>query len=411
MKGETLGCLLLRITTDTSFNRSPWLFPLFIAISAPVYCNSHIITTLKTRWYETDEKEIHMKIAVAMSGGADSAAAALILREMGHEIVGVHMSVIKEWKPPWAQARMGAKELDIPIVRLDLRSRFNSIVVKRFISEYIRGRTPSPCPVCNSEIKMNILMKWAIDSGCDALATGHYARIGEGPHGPVLLRGADRNKDQSYFLFALSIDALKRLILPMGDKTKSMARDMLKSRGISVWNREESQDICFLRGDYREFLANQGARFKPGPIVDKSFRPIGEHNGCLGYTVGQRKGLGVSAPRPLYVIGVEPENNTVIVGFREDALVRDFTVTGFNNLLQRPLKERESFLVQVRHRAKPARVFVKRVARERVDLELEEPVFAVAPGQAAVLYDDEQVVGGGWIERGDPLSLRDRKRA
>lgn len=349
-----------------------------------------------------------MKIAAAMSGGADSAATAIILKAQGHDVLGLHMSVVEpaeRWETEWDQAKAVADHIGIPILRLDLRAQFKSTVIRYFIDEYKSGRTPSPCPVCNRDIKMTLLLEAATKEGCAAMATGHYAILEDTPAGPALFRGKDRLKDQSYFLFSLSPKMLEMLRLPMGVKTKRWAREFLKERGVPVWDRDESQDVCFLSGDYRDFLSKSGVPFEPGPVINKEGEIIGRHKGFPGYTIGQRRGLGVCAERPLYVIGIDAASNAVIVGFKEDTLIRDLTIVNFNNLLYRPLEIGEEFMVQVRYRAKPAKAVVREVNGGIVTMEFPDPVSSAPPGQAAVLYEGDRVAGGGWIDQAIPISL------
>ncbi len=346
-----------------------------------------------------------MKVVVAMSGGADSSACALLLKQRGYEVLGVHISALDDWEPLWSQAQKAAKGVGVRIERIDLRQQFQKLVISPFVQEYSRARTPSPCPLCNRDIKMALLLERYIHRNFQAIATGHYARIARTEHGPSLLRGMDKSKDQSYFLFTLPGPALEKMILPMGDMTKSEARELLKNNGVPMWDKEESQDICFLKGDYRDFIAKRGVKSKPGPIIDKSGHVLGEHTGAPNYTIGQRRGLGVCAERPLYVIKIDPLENSVMVGFKEDTLVKEFTVSGFNNLLHRNLEQRDSFQVQVRYRAKPAQARIKDINGNNLLIDLENPASAVAPGQAAVFYLGDRVIGGGWIQGAIPISI------
>lgn len=346
-----------------------------------------------------------MKVVVAMSGGADSSACALLLKQSGHDVLGVHISALDDWKPLWAQAKIAAKGVGVGIERIDLRDQFQKLVITPFVQEYSRARTPSPCPLCNRDIKMGLLLERYIGKDFQAIATGHYARIARTEHGPSLLRGIDKAKDQSYFLFTLPRNALERLLLPMGEITKARAREILKENGVPVWDKEESQDICFLKGDYRDFIAKRGVESKPGPIINKSGHVLGEHTGAPNYTIGQRRGLGVCAERPLYVIRIDPLDNSIMVGFKEDTLVKEFTITGFNNLLHRNLEQGDSFQVQVRYRAKPVQARIKSINGDNLIIELENPASAVAAGQAAVFYQGDRVIGGGWIDQATHISI------
>jgi tRNA-specific 2-thiouridylase len=340
-----------------------------------------------------------MYIAVAMSGGVDSAAAALILKERGHTVHGFHMTAEGHSEETWQNARRAATEIGMPIDRIDLRGELKALVTDVFVREYTQGRTPSPCPRCNRLIKFGILWDRVAGHGFDAQATGHYARIGDGPGGAALFRGVDRRRDQSYFLFMLGRDVLTRTILPLGDFTKNSVRAMAADAGLSCSQKEESRELCFVPDDdYRGFLVRQGVEMKPGPIRNTEGLELGRHQGIAAYTVGQRRGLGISAPRPLYVIKLDAASNTVIVGEREEAYVRALTASDVTRIDPGLVREGDRLEVQVRYTAPATPCTVTAVTEDRFSIVLDEPRVGVAPGQAAVLYRGDMVAGGGWIE-------------
>lgn len=340
-----------------------------------------------------------MSIAVAMSGGMDSTAAALILAETGRDVVGLHMALHSGSDQTWERARKAAAEIGVPIQLFDLSEEFRDLVVRPFVDEYSRGRTPSPCPRCNRFIKMGLLMDAARAIGCDRLATGHYARVEHRVDGPVLLKGVDRVKDQSYFLFMLTGEMLQHAEFPLGQFTKDWTRQFLKEHGISVWETDESQELCFIpKGHYRDFLVQQGVVSEPGPITDLDGRILGRHQGITSYTVGQRRGLGICGPEPLYVVRLDSASNTVIVGPKKHTFVKGLTIGEVNILLKESPLAGARFHVKVRSTAREVPCTVTGVSEDELTLVFDDPQSGVAPGQAAVLYSGERVAAGGWIE-------------
>jgi tRNA-specific 2-thiouridylase len=341
------------------------------------------------------------RAAVAMSGGVDSAVA--LLRSLP-DAIGVTLRLWLDPQGPDAEraccspeaviaARETCHALGIPHVTLDLRAEFRRAVVDPFVDGYARGETPNPCIRCNGAFRFGQLLAFARGAGADTLVTGHYARIVERDGGRLLARAVDRDKDQSYMLARLEPRHLERIAFPLGDQTKAETRAEAERAGLAVARRRESQEACFLAGDdYRAFLGRNGLIVQDGPIVDEEGRELGRHTGHWRYTPGQRKGLGVSAREPLYTLSSDARTNTVVVGTRASLARTDVDVAG---RLYVPVGRAE---VKLRYRSNPVSARVEATARG-FRLELEEPSYGVAPGQAAVLYDGDAVVGAGVIRR------------
>jgi tRNA-specific 2-thiouridylase len=356
------------------------------------------------------------RVVVAMSGGVDSSVAAAILAEDGWEAIGVGMQL---WDYSEAResfdsccspldvmdARSVAAKLGIPYYLQNYQDSFREEVVDVFVREYRSGRTPSPCVLCNQRFKFSHLLRRAEELGAEKVATGHYARVLRRPDEGrwALYRGRDRAKDQSYFLFSLDQAQLAAALFPVGELTKEEVRERARGLGLKTADKPESQDICFVSGEtYPEFIQRRtGEDFTPGEIVDTGGKVLGEHGGFPRYTVGQRKGLGISAPRPYYVLQVDAPNNRLVVGHEEELGRSEFTVSETNWIIHLPVDaEREGVPadVRIRHRhdPRPARIFPLPEGRARVVFD--DPERGVAPGQAAVFYREDEVLGGGWIE-------------
>jgi tRNA-specific 2-thiouridylase len=349
-----------------------------------------------------------MKVLVGMSGGVDSSLAAHLLKEEGYEVEGLSLVLFETRgeKGPRAcctlealgDAAGTAERLGIGHGTLDLRNEFIEKVVGPFVDAYMRGYTPNPCILCNRHIKFPALLREARKRGSEFIATGHYARVDRSGGGEVLKTGVDPRKDQSYVLYALRPEELGALVLPLGSYTKEAVRKKARELGLPAARREESQEICFVEGrDYPGFIAAlTGEEEKPGPIIDAEGRTLGSHRGIHRYTVGQRRGLGISSPEPLYVTGVDAEKNTVFVGPREAAMVREFAVGGVNWLQEPGGEFRAGVKVRSTMKAKPA--LVRPLAEDRAHVRFDEPQWAPSPGQAAVFYLADSVAGGGTIE-------------
>lgn len=361
------------------------------------------------------------RIVVAMSGGVDSSVTAALLAERGFEVVGL---TLRLWlceeqtgssksccgTDGVASARSAAAELGVPHYVVEGREPFEEQVLLPSWEEYARGRTPNPCVLCNERIKLGLLLQHADRLGASRLATGHYARVAEGP---ALLRGRDADKDQSYFLFSLEREQLARMVLPLGELTKEEVRREASRLGLPNAERPESQDACLGGGGegFAEALRRRfGREGRAGDIVDPTGRVLGRHDGLHRFTVGQRRGLGVAMGRPAYVLAIDPERGDVIVGTDEVDLLSPGLLAGGVRWLVPP-PEPGAILegevqIRYRHRAVPAAVEV--LEDSRTSVRFAEPQRAVTPGQAAVFYREDRVLGGGWIERalGDEVDER-----
>lgn len=353
-----------------------------------------------------------MKIAVAMSGGVDSSVAAHILKERGHEVIGLTMKI---W-PCGADASGGgrtccdpdsirdaervAAELGIRHYTLGMRGAFEGAVVREFLTEYTAGRTPNPCVTCNRLIKFDPFLEKASALGATHLATGHHAVVARGASGGAYLlrKGRDRSKDQSYFLYVLGQKQLARVLLPVGEMTKSEVREAARAAGLSVSERAESQDICFVPdGDIGAFFRlMMPEAMRPGPIEDRGGNVLGEHGGVALYTIGQRSGLGLSRPRPTYVVGIDAARNVVVVGDDEELFASELTAAGLNWVAGVPPSRGFRSEAKVRYAARPAPCDAL-VEGDLLTVVFDEPQRAIAPGQSVVLYDGDVVLGGGVI--------------
>lgn len=357
------------------------------------------------------------RVAVAMSGGVDSSMAAAILKDQGYEVIGFTMHLWDDSPDGKGaagrccspedirDARRVADQIGIPHYVINLKAAFEDEVIQYFIREYAKGRTPNPCVICNEKLKFSFLLQKAEQIGAAALATGHYARIARdhnNPHRFLLLRGKDPNKDQSYFLFSMTQTQLRKVLFPLGEKSKSEVRKLASSMGLRVAQKEESQEICFIPdNDYRKFLASRGEKeaSKPGEIVDRKGKVLGPHQGIQYYTVGQRRGLGIGGTDPVYVLELDRERNRIVVGKKEELLVNGLVASKLNWISFSRLEGEEQALVQIRYRHPGVPAVLSPLEGGRVQARFQIPQKAVTPGQAAVFYKGDEILGGGWIEK------------
>jgi len=358
------------------------------------------------------------RIVAAMSGGVDSSvAAALLARERGEdEVIGVWMrthgdlpegyELSRSCCSPDAadDARRVAQLIDIPFFTLNVEREFGERVIDAFVDSYLEGATPNPCQACNQYIKFDELLKRGLAAyGADHVATGHYARLEHRDGRWRLMRAADADKDQTYFLWVLDQDQLSRTRFPLGDLTKPEVRAIATDLTLPTAQKPESQEICFVPlGDYRTLLEERrGYAGDPGPIVDADGSRVGTHTGYAHYTVGQRHGLGVALGEAVYVREVQPSSNTVVIGRRDEVAQRTFTVDGARFTAGHAPGERFEASVRIRHRAPDVPAEMTMIGGDRFAVETAEPVWAPAPGQAAVLYDGAECLGGGRITRSE----------
>jgi tRNA-uridine 2-sulfurtransferase len=354
------------------------------------------------------------RVAVALSGGVDSSTAAALLVEAGREVIGF---TLKLWEGSRCcslsdaeDARRVARQLRIPFYVLDARAEFEAEVIGPFLAEYGRGRTPNPCILCNRKLKFGSLLRRASDLGCEALATGHYARLSSSDGVLRLRKARDPRKDQSYFLVPETPEGLARVLFPLGELTKEEVRAHAAAFGLPVSRKPESQDVCFVpQGDLPRFLEQHLGRSPGGEVIDLRGRVVGTHGGATAYTVGQRKGLGISGPEPLYVLGKDAAANRLVVGPRSELLAGGFEARG-PVWLSAPPARAFGCHVKIRSTAREAACTVEREG-ESVRVHFEEPQFGVAPGQMAVFYDGDLVLGGAWMEAGWKPGRAERQEA
>jgi tRNA-specific 2-thiouridylase len=349
---------------------------------------------------------VYETVFVAMSGGVDSSAAAVLLLEKGYHVCGITMEHWPGELPGSStvdEARKVAGNLGIPHYTCDLQNAFQKNVVDYFCSEYFAGRTPNPCVVCNKTVKFGALFDFARKLGADYLATGHYARVAYDEHRRrwVLKKGLDDKKDQSYVLYTLSQEILPYLVFPLGDYRKEEIRQIAARAGLTVADKKDSQEICFIPdNDYRRFLVKNALRStEPGIIYDMDGNPVGEHQGVAFYTIGQRHGLGLALGYPAYVVEIDPVRNALVVGKARDLLASGLTARDVNLIAIQSLLEPLRAQVKIRYNASPVDAVISPGENGGVIVRFSRPQKAVTPGQAVVFYQDDLVLGGGFIDR------------
>ena len=353
------------------------------------------------------------KVVVGMSGGVDSSVAAALLKKKGYDVIGV---TFKTWSKEECGASFGraccnleavtrsrsvCEELGIPYYVFDLSAEFKSEVIDYFCSEYLKGLTPNPCVICNEKIKFGYLLEKAKAFGAEAVATGHYARVEKPLRNKrwLLKEGKDKKKDQSYFLFSLSQEQLRRSIFPLGEITKERTRKIAKSLRLKTFDTISSQDVCFIQDlGYADYIKKKtGIEIKSGDIVDKAGKIVGKHKGFPYYTIGQRRGLGVAHSEPLYVTAIDVPRNRIVIGTKKDVMRQSLFAENINWISVDSINKPARMYAKIRYGAKKAKALVTKTGTASVRVDFDELVEAPTPGQAVVFYDRDIVVGGGWI--------------
>ena len=353
---------------------------------------------------------------LGMSGGVDSSVAAVVLQKQGYEVIGVTMQIWPDMKEERKQveggccslaavddARRVADRLGIRYYVLNFKDIFQKRVIDYFNREYLAGRTPNPCIACNRFLKFDAMLQKAVSMGIDYVATGHYARNGydEAKERYLLRKSVTAAKDQTYALYTLTQEQLSRTLFPIGEFTKKRVREMAREAGLAVASKPDSQEICFVEdNDYGRYISeNTDADIKPGYFIDRNGKRLGMHKGIIHYTVGQRKGLGVSFGKPMYVVEIRPDDNTVVLGGEAEVFSSVLTASDVNFISIDSLHEEMKVTVKIRYSAKEAAATIRPLAGgRRVSVEFDEPQRAVTPGQSVVFYDGDAVVGGGVID-------------
>ena len=352
------------------------------------------------------------RVLVGMSGGIDSSATCIMLQEQGYEVVGVTMrtwDVASQFASPEQEepnfileARALAQKLGIEHHVADVREEFKQVIVKYFIDEYMQGRTPNPCVMCNPLFKERLLCEWADKTGCAWISTGHYCRLEKRNDNLYIVAGDDVTKDQSYFLWRLPQDILRRFLFPLGNYTKQEVREYLKEKGFEAKAQGgESMEVCFIEGDYRDFLRQQipdiDTKIGPGYFVDNKGVKIGQHKGFPYYTIGQRKGLGIALGHPAHVLRINAEKNTVMLGTADDLKTEYMLVEDAMIIDKQELLSCENLTIRIRYRSKPIPCQVRPLENGQMLVRFLSEASAIAPGQSAVFYDGQRVLGGAFI--------------
>ena len=352
------------------------------------------------------------KVVVGMSGGVDSSVAAYLLKEQGYDVIGVTMQIWQDEEQALQEenggccglsavddARRVAQALDIPYYVMNFKQDFKENVIDYFIDEYLDGRTPNPCIACNRYVKWESLLKRSLDIGADYIATGHYARIEKLANGRFALkRSATLAKDQTYALYNLTQNQLSKTLMPVGEYTKDEIREIAERINLPVAHKPDSQDICFLDGDYGDFIEQEtGKKIRPGNFVDMEGNILGVHKGIVSYTVGQRRGLGLSLKQPGYVVKIDKEKNEVVIGSNDDLMTDTLYGDQVNLMSIAAVENGMRLLAKVRYNHRGAPCTVQMTGEDKIQVRFDEPQRAVTPGQAVVFYDGDYVAGGATI--------------
>jgi tRNA-specific 2-thiouridylase len=343
-----------------------------------------------------------MKILTAMSGGVDSSVAAYLLQREGHEVIGGMMKLFTDddFNSGEGDARAIADSLGIPFYVFDVAEAFAAEVTERFVQAYLSGLTPNPCVDCNRFMKFGNFLSRASELECEKIATGHYARIEKSASGRFLLKkGADANKDQSYVLYTLTQEQLSHTVFPLGEMTKEEIRNIAETRGFANANKRDSQDICFVPdGDYAGFIERHtNSRSQKGNFISADGKISGEHKGIIHYTIGQRKGLGLSAANPLFVTAINAAENTIIVGASEELFSKNLFAHEINLIPFEKLNDSLRVNAKIRYAHVPQPATLRQTDIDRLHIEFDHPQRAITPGQSVVLYDGDIIIGGGKI--------------
>ena len=344
-----------------------------------------------------------------MSGGVDSSVAAYLLKQQGYELVGLIMKIWdyvgKRWQNQKSieDAQKIADELNFPLHTIDLKDKFNSIIVNNFISEYTQGRTPNPCVLCNKTIKWGAFIEFADKYNCDFVASGHYIKLRNENNRYIISKSNDNFKDQSYFLWAVSQQSLSRAIFPLADYTKSEVKQMAEKFGIKhIADKKESSEICFVPDDdYRAFLKatipDYDKKIKHGNFVDTSGKILGEHKGLVNYTIGQRRGLDIAVGHPLYVLKLDVDKNQVVLGEKHELSTNKLIVKDYNLMKYETLQTGQELETKIRYKNQGFASRVVKIDDENIEFEFYEKIYGLTPGQSAVFYENNDLVGGGII--------------
>ncbi len=334
-----------------------------------------------------------MNVVVGLSGGIDSAIAAYLLKRKGYNVIGITMIHIDGFDIE--RVRYVARKLDIPLISVDIKEEFRKKIILPFIEEYKKGKTPNPCIMCNPLIKFGIIKMYAKRYG-ELFATGHYAKIEKREDKYFIKKGMDKKKDQSYFLYRLTQEDLKDILFPLGDYRKEEVKE-IGEKILGILPKQESQDICFIKTTYQDFIKEYLGEVKEGDFVNTEGRIIGKHKGIPFYTIGQRRGLGISSTQRLYVVDILSKENKIILGPREELIKKEFTIEDVTSPSFKTIPEEYIYTIKVRYNTSEKKGMIRYLSPSKIRITLEEEEYAITPGQSAVLYRGEYLIGGGII--------------